>query len=139
MKIRYYIDPETEQPHIYNHGVNEYEVEDVLRKPGEDRPGREGSRVSIGRTKNGRYLRVIYVPDKEKIKMTRQSKFPTGWDEKRVKRVLQHYESQSEDEAVAEDEAAYEDTNQTFMEIPNELIPVVRELIAKKTELTPNV
>jgi len=139
MKIRYYIDPETEQPHIYNHGVNEYEVEDVLRKPGEDRPDREGSRVSIGRTKNGRYLRVIYVPDKEKIKMTSQSKFPTGWDEKRVKRVLQHYESQSEDEAVAEDEAAYEDTNQTFMEIPNELIPVVRELIAKKTELTPNV
>jgi hypothetical protein len=39
------------------------EVEDVLRKPGEDRPGREGSRVSIGRTKSGRYLRVIYVPD----------------------------------------------------------------------------
>jgi hypothetical protein len=71
--------------------------------------------------------------------MTRQSKFPTGWDEKRVKRVLEHYETQSEDEAVAEDEAAYEDTNQTFMEIPNELIPVVRELIAKKTELTPNI
>ncbi|MBW2742511.1 MAG: hypothetical protein JRE64_27680 [Deltaproteobacteria bacterium] len=65
--------------------------------------------------------------------MTRQSKFPTGWDEKRVKRVLEHYETQSEDEA------AYEDTNQTFMEIPNELIPIVRELIAKKTELTPNV
>jgi len=73
------------------------------------------------------------------MKMTRQSKFPTGWDEKRVKRVLEHYETQSEDEAVAEDKAAYEDTNQTFMEIPNELIPVVRELIAKKTELTPNV
>ena len=71
--------------------------------------------------------------------MTRQSKFPTGWDEKRVKRVLEHYESQSEDEAVAEDEAAYEDTNQTFMEIPNELVPVIRELIAKKTELIPNV
>jgi len=71
--------------------------------------------------------------------MTRQSKFPTGWDEKRVKRVLEHYETQSEDEAVAEDEAAYEDTNQTFMEVPNELVPVVRELIAKKTELTPNV
>jgi hypothetical protein len=39
----------------------------------------------------------------------------------------------------AEDEAAYEDSDQTFMEIPNELIPVVRELIAKKTELTPNI
>ena len=71
--------------------------------------------------------------------MTKQSKFPTGWDEKRVKRVLEHYETQSEYEALAEDEAAYEDTNQTFMEIPNELIPVVRELIARKTELTPNV
>ena len=35
MKIRYYIDPETKQPHIYNHGVNEDEVEDVLRKPGD--------------------------------------------------------------------------------------------------------
>lgn len=64
--------------------------------------------------------------------MTKQSKFPTGWDEDRVKRVLEHYESQSEDEAVAEDEAAYEDPAQTFMEIPNDLVPVVRELLAKK-------
>ncbi len=51
MQIRYYIDPETKQPHIYNHGVSEDEVEEVLRKPGEDRPGREGSRVSIGQGK----------------------------------------------------------------------------------------
>lgn len=71
--------------------------------------------------------------------MTKQSKYPKGWDEARVRRVLEHYEMQSEDEAVAEDEAAYEDKNQTFMEVPNELVPTVRELIAKKTELTPNV
>jgi len=63
MKIRFYIDPETEQPHIYNHGVKEDEVEDVLRKPGEDRPGNEGSRVAVGKSASGRYLRVIYVPD----------------------------------------------------------------------------
>jgi hypothetical protein len=63
MQIRFYIDPETEQPHIYNHGVRKDEVEDVLRKPGEDRPGNEGSRVAIGKTGAGRYLRVIYVPD----------------------------------------------------------------------------
>ena len=49
MKIRFYIDPETGQPHIYNHGVREDEVGDVLGKPGEDRPGREGSRVAIGK------------------------------------------------------------------------------------------
>lgn len=63
MKIRYYIDPETELPHIYRHGVLEAEVEEVLQRAGEDRPGREGSRVAIGRTSGGRYLRVIYVPD----------------------------------------------------------------------------
>ena len=65
MNIRFYIDPETQMPHIYGHGVDQDEVEDVLRKPGEDRPGREGARVAIGRTRAGRYLRVIYVPDQE--------------------------------------------------------------------------
>jgi hypothetical protein len=63
LNIRYYIDPETELPHIYGHDVEETEVEEILSNPGEDRPGREGSRVAIGRTLDGRYLRVIYVPD----------------------------------------------------------------------------
>jgi len=63
LNIRYYIDPETELPHIYGHDVEEREVEEVLLNPGEDRPGREGSRAAIGRTSAGRYLRVIYVPD----------------------------------------------------------------------------
>ena len=61
-----------------------------------------------------------------------QSKFPPNWNEKRVQEVLAHYESQSEGEAVAEDEAAYEDPSQTYMEIPNDLISTVRELIAKR-------
>jgi Domain of unknown function (DUF4258) len=61
--VRYYIDPEADQPHIYRHGVVEQEVEEVLRRPLEDRPGREGSRIALGQTQAGRYLRVIYVPD----------------------------------------------------------------------------
>jgi hypothetical protein len=64
--------------------------------------------------------------------MKKQSKFPPGWDEKRVRKVLAHYEQQTEDEAVAEDEAAFENQTQTFMEVPNELVPAVRELIAKR-------
>ena len=60
------------------------------------------------------------------------NRFPLGWDEERVRRVLAHYEEQTENEAVAEDEAAFEDLNQTFMEVPNELVPSVRELIAKR-------
>ena len=65
MEIRFYIDPGTGLPHIHGHSVSEDEVEDVLRRPGEDRPGSEGSRVALGQTRGGRYLRVIYVPDPE--------------------------------------------------------------------------
>ncbi len=65
MHLRFYIDPETGVPHIARNNVDEREVEEVLERPGEDRPGREGSRVAIGQTHAGRYLRVIYVPDPE--------------------------------------------------------------------------
>jgi hypothetical protein len=62
----------------------------------------------------------------------KQSKFPRGWDQERVRRVLAHYEEQTEEEAVAEDEASFEDATQTVMEVPKELVPAVRELIAKR-------
>jgi hypothetical protein len=65
MKVRFYLHPQNHQPHVYVHGITEDEVKDVLQNPGEDRPGREGSRVAIGRTRGGRHLRVIYVPDPE--------------------------------------------------------------------------
>jgi hypothetical protein len=61
----------------------------------------------------------------------KQNEFPNGWDEKRVSAVLKHYDMQSEEEAIAEDEAAFETPGQTFMGIPIELVPEVRELIAK--------
>ena len=60
-----------------------------------------------------------------------QTRFPPGWDEERVRKVLTHYEKQTEEEATAEDEAAFEDPDQTVMEVPNTLVPAVRELIAK--------
>lgn len=63
--------------------------------------------------------------------MKKRNRFPPGWDEQRVRAVLEHYEAQTEEEAVAEDEAAFEDAAQTFMEVPKELVPKVRELIAK--------
>ena len=62
----------------------------------------------------------------------KKSTFPKGWDEGRVCRVLAHYEDQSEEEAVAEDEVACEDRAQTLMEVPKGLVPAVRELIAKR-------
>lgn len=63
MDLRFYLDPATGEPHIYDHGVTEEEVEEVLENPGEARPGREGSWVAIGATEAGRILRVIYSPD----------------------------------------------------------------------------
>lgn len=63
--------------------------------------------------------------------MKKQKNFPPGWDEARVHRVLAYYAEQTEEEAIAEDEAAFENLSQTAMEIPIELVPTVRELIAK--------
>ena len=65
MEIRYYLNPETELPHISDHGVTEADVEWILSRAGEDGPSSRGSRQAIGQAADGRYLRVIYVPDDE--------------------------------------------------------------------------
>ena len=62
--LRFYFDQETGYPHILSHGIEESEVEDVMAAPDEDRPGRDGARIAIGRTSGGRFLRVIYVADR---------------------------------------------------------------------------
>jgi type II secretory pathway component PulC len=60
-----------------------------------------------------------------------ETRFPPGWDEERVRAVLAHYEHQTAEEAVAEDEAAFEQQDETVMKIPRKLVPAVRQLIAK--------
>ena len=63
MRIRYHIDPATGLPHIYEHTVSEREVEAILDRALRDIRGRDDSRIAIGQTEEGRYLKVIYVPD----------------------------------------------------------------------------
>jgi hypothetical protein len=63
VQIRYYIDPATDLPDIYNHDVSEHEVEDILARSLQDIRGREDSRIALGQTGGGRYVKVIYVPD----------------------------------------------------------------------------
>jgi hypothetical protein len=58
-------------------------------------------------------------------------RFPPGWDRDRVQRVLDHYDAQSENAALAEDQAASRTPGQTVMVVPSELVPAIRELIAK--------
>lgn len=67
----------------------------------------------------------------------KQTKFPPGWNEARVQKVLAHYEAQTEEEAVVEDEAAFESTDQTFIEGSNEL--VARRATRIHTSLDSNV
>jgi hypothetical protein len=60
-----------------------------------------------------------------------QGNFPPGWDEEKVRRVLAHYEEQTEEAALVEDEAGIE-PSETVMNVPHDLVPKVRELIAKR-------
>ena len=61
----------------------------------------------------------------------KQNEFPSGWDDGRVRRVIDHYDKQTPEQAVAEDEAVFEDQHETVMTVPRELVPAVSELIAK--------
>jgi len=63
MELRFWNDPETGLPHLYDHGVTEEEVRQILSRPGEDFPGRDRSRIRLSQTDAGRYLQVVYVPD----------------------------------------------------------------------------
>jgi hypothetical protein len=60
MKYRFYLEPGTDDPHIWKHDVTENEVEEAFMDNLEDRAGEEKTRSRIGRTEAGRYLRIIY-------------------------------------------------------------------------------
>ena len=62
----------------------------------------------------------------------KRNRFPAGWNEARVRRLLAHYEGQTEDEAVAEDEAAFRLRDQTVMVVPKRLVPEITRLIEKR-------
>ena len=66
------------------------------------------------------------------MKKKQTQKYPAGWDEKRVREVIEYYENQTDEEHLAEIEAAEKAENITMMAVPTELVPKVRALIAKK-------
>jgi len=59
------------------------------------------------------------------------NQFPPGWDEERVQRVMAHYETLTEDEAVVEDARAFKGRGRAVVEVPFELMPLIREIIAQ--------
>jgi len=69
---------------------------------------------------------------KKKLKSSKKNKFPKGWDEARVRRIIKHYENQSDESAAAEHDALFNRPNHAMMQIPVRLVPAVRKLLNKK-------
>ncbi len=65
MNVRFYVDPESGEPHFARHRISLEDVVHVLARPLESRPGREGAFTVLGRTGAGKYIRVVYVADAE--------------------------------------------------------------------------
>lgn len=65
------------------------------------------------------------------MEIKKRNRFPKGWNEARVRDILEHYENQTEDEAVAEDEAAFRSRDQTVMVVPKTLVPAITKLITR--------
>jgi hypothetical protein len=64
------------------------------------------------------------------MKQKKKNRLPRGWTEDRIRKVAKHYDTQSDSAAATEDDAAWEDSSQTVMEIPKDLVPAVRKLLA---------
>jgi hypothetical protein len=61
-----------------------------------------------------------------------KQKFPRGWNAKKVRDVIAYYDRQTEDEEVAEYEAAMKLEGLTVMLVPTECVPAVRQLIGRR-------
>jgi len=66
-------------------------------------------------------------------KHTDRNRYPPGWDAQRVRKLIEEFEQQTEEEAVAEDESAWQDQTRATMDVPVDLVPAVRELIARRS------
>ena len=65
-------------------------------------------------------------------KQSKRNRFPKGWDETRVRRLIKHYERQSDESAAAEDDRLFDQKKHTVMRIPARLVPTVRKLLQKQ-------
>jgi hypothetical protein len=68
----------------------------------------------------------------QRPKRATRPELPHGWTEKRVRELIEYYDNQTEEEQIAEHEAAYHRADQTMMGVPTELVPEVRKLIARR-------
>ena len=62
--------------------------------------------------------------------MSKQN-FPPGWDEKKVREVIAHYDRLTDEERGAEIETAADAPGETLMAVPTAVVPAVLKLIKR--------
>lgn len=55
---------------------------------------------------------------------------PEGWTHERIKAVIEYYDNRTEEEELADLEAAWASESDTLVSVPKALVPAVRSLIA---------
>ena len=60
-----------------------------------------------------------------------KQEFPPGWNERKVRAVIQHYDRLTEDELAHEIETAQEVPEETLISVPTELLPTIQQLIVR--------
>ena len=64
-----------------------------------------------------------------------QQSLPTGWDDARIRNLIAHYDSTTEDDLAAEDNLASDiEQNDCLIEVPKALLPAIRVLVASHRE-----
>lgn len=57
--------------------------------------------------------------------------YPPGWDYKRVKAIADYYDARKDEDVLADVEVTRTNAGLVWMEVPQELVPQVRKLIAR--------
>lgn len=73
-----------------------------------------------------------YGIGEDRDETSQKQKLPAGWTGERIRQLAEYYDNQSEDEQVAEHEAALQAEGQTVMVVPTDLVPDILKLIIKK-------
>jgi hypothetical protein len=58
-------------------------------------------------------------------------RFPPGWNERKVRAVIEHYDRLTDEELAREIETAQEVTEETLISVPTELLPTIQQLIVR--------
>lgn len=59
------------------------------------------------------------------------NRYPKGWNRKKVRQVAAYYDHQSDEQAIAEAEAAYRKRKSALIEVPLKLLPRLRRMLAR--------